>query len=411
MRRAALGTVAGSALLAMPAFGVVLPAGTTLSVRLTAPLSSRHARPGDPVEAVVIAPVGLSDGGEVRPGTRVSGQVVEAGGRRGRARLLVRFDRLAVGTGAESTIDARVADVDNAREAVGADGRIVGLPGPASPPSTLHALFLLAASEHPVTLAAFEASRLVVRAFEHVGIHYEPGVEMTLVMERAADVPAEARDELPALAEAAGPLAASFPLFATAGKVARREDLTNVIVVGSEVDLAHAFDAAGWTRAETSRRAKTRAFLALAEHHGYKSAPVSLMELEGRPPDVVFEKENNSMAKRHHLRLWRLAETWGGRVAWLGAATHDVGIVFDRPERTFTHEVDPEIDRERDKIVNDLAFTGQVAAVSLLPRPRAPHSFESGGAAIRTDGRIAVVALKPIDGAARSVAEAAPSVH
>jgi hypothetical protein len=408
-----LSAAAGLSLFAAPAFAVVLPAGTTLSVRLTAPLSSRHAKPGDPVDAVLIAPVGLGEADEVRPGASVRGRVVEVCGHHGRAGLLVRFDRLAVGGGAESPIDARVSEVDNAREAVGADGRIVGLPGPASPPSRLHALLLLAAYEHPVALAVFEASRLMTRALEHVGIHYAPGVEMTLVTEGPAEVTAEARDDIPPLPDpvAAGSLADSAPLFAVPGRKERREDLTNVVVVGSEGELSRAFVGAGWTRAETSRRATTRAFLALAEHHGYKSAPVSLLELQGRPPDVVFEKQNNSMAKRHHIRLWRLSEGWNGRPAWLGAATHDVGIVFDRPERTFTHQVDPEIDRERDKIVDDLAFTGDVGAISFVPRPRAPRSFESGGATIVTDGRLAVVALKPIDGGPRSIADAVPSVH
>jgi hypothetical protein len=372
-----------------------------MSVRLTAPLSSHHAKTGDPVDTVLIAPVPVDEATEVPSGAAVSGRVVEVTGRHGRARLLVRFDRLAV-DGHESVIQARVAEVDNAREAVTEDGRIVGLPGVASPPSTTHALLLLAISEHPVALALFEAVRAVARAVEHAGIQYDPGVEMTLVTERATDVPGDVRDERPPSpdATAVGPLVGSLPLFATAERAERRADLTNVLLVGSGDEVSRAFEAAGWVRAESSRRATTKAFLALARHHAYRSAPVSLLRLEGRAPDIVFEKQNNSISKRHHLRLWRLAGGLEGRDAWLGAATHDVGIVFDRPERWFTHEVDPEIDRERDKIVNDLVFTGAVAARSDVPRPRAPHSFESGGVSMLTDGKIAVLAMKLAHGPA-----------
>lgn len=400
-------TAVGSCLLAAPAFCIVLPEGARLSVRLTAPLSSHHAKAGDPVEAVLVAPVPISDLDELPAGTAVRGRVVDACGDHGRAALLVRFDRLGVGPDDESPIEARVTEVDNARESVTEEGRIIGLPGLASPPSKAHALLLLAASEHPVALALLEAGRVVARVVEHAGIQYGLGAEMTLVTERAAEVRGAVSVAAPRLpdAEALGALADSLPLFAVGGHGQRREDMTNVIVIGSEDELARAFTAAGWARAETSRRATTKAFLALVRRHAYKSAPVSLLELEGRPPDVVFEKQNNSMAKRHHLRLWRLAGGWAGRPAWLGAATHDVGIAFDRPEHTFTHQVDPAIDREREKIVSDLAFTGDVEATSAVPRSRAPRSFESGGASILTDGRIAVVALKPSEGTARSVAD------
>ncbi|PYQ15156.1 MAG: hypothetical protein DMF80_10480 [Acidobacteria bacterium] len=137
-------------------------------------------------------------------------------------------------------------------------------------------------------------------------------------------------------------------------------------------------------------------FLAFGLRHGYKPAPVSLLELEGRRPDAVFEKQNDTLAKRHHVRIWRRPSLFRGRPVWLAAATHDVDITFLRKQRTFTHRVDPRIDLERGKIVDDLAFTGQVAAWGLIDRPPAPRdAATSTGDRIETDGRIAVVLFRP----------------
>jgi hypothetical protein len=77
---------------------------------------------------------------------------------------------------------------------------------------------------------------------------------------------------------------------------------------------------------------------------------------------------------------------------WLGAAAEDIGFRFEVAH--WTHYTDPNIDNERAKIVNDLAFTGCVNAVSLLSRasvdvvqdPKAEHP-------ILTDGDVAVIRL------------------
>ena len=43
-----------------------------------------------------------------------------------------------------------------------------------------------------------------------------------------------------------------------------------------------------------------------------------ILEAEGRLPDLVFQKSFNTLAKRHHVRLWQV-EVPGG-TAWVGAA-------------------------------------------------------------------------------------------
>lgn len=57
---------------------------------------------------------------------------------------------------------------------------------------------------------------------------------------------------------------------------------------------------------------------------GYSSAPASLLLSEGRPPDMLFQKSLDTFAKRHHVRVWKLAQTYNGQEVWVGAATQDI---------------------------------------------------------------------------------------
>jgi len=122
---------------------------------------------------------------------------------------------------------------------------------------------------------------------------------------------------------------------------------------------------------------------------------VSQLVLDGRPPDLVFQKLTDTFAKRHHVRIWRAAAEWTGHPAFVAAATHDVGIEFSSEERTFTHRTDPAIDEERDKIVDDLITANAVAALSLAPRPPVAGLTVTGGQVpVITDWRVAIVALR-----------------
>jgi hypothetical protein len=76
------------------------------------------------------------------------------------------------------------------------------------------------------------------------------------------------------------------------------------------------------------------------------------------------------------------------------AATHDIGIDFSEADRTFIHRIDSQIDRERDKVVDDLLFTGRVQRFDLVERPAVPRQGRNAtGDNLETDGRIAVLLL------------------
>jgi len=163
-------------------------------------------------------------------------------------------------------------------------------------------------------------------------------------------------------------LATGEPFQTVAQQPPKPSDVTNMMFIGSKEQLAAAFKEAGWsTAAALSATSKLETMRAIVEARGYKEAPVSILLLDGKPPDLVFQKQNDTFAQRHHLRIWRRPDAFQGKPVWVCAATHDIGIEFSDENRTFIHKIDSNIDRERAKVVSDLLLTGMVK--SLVARP------------------------------------------
>ena len=103
------------------ALAVEFPGGTDLPIRLRTKISTQTAKAGDPVEAVVIG--GPLMGAVVR-GT--VGKSVKSSKGDERSTLTLNFAELE--SGAKKTkVEARVAEVENAREQVDAEGVIQGI--------------------------------------------------------------------------------------------------------------------------------------------------------------------------------------------------------------------------------------------------------------------------------------------
>jgi len=180
-----------------------------------------------------------------------------------------------------------------------------------------------------------------------------------------------------------------------AEKPARPSDATNLMFLGSKQELENAFVKAGWVAAAgLNSKSKLETFRAMAEDRGYQEAPVSILLLEGQPPDLTFEKLTDTFSARHHLRIWHRPGRFDGKEIWVCSATHDTGIDFSEENRTFIHKIDSKIDLERAKVVNDLLFTGLVQGLSLVDRPELPGNlFNATGDKLETDGKMAVLSF------------------
>lgn len=383
------------------AAAIEIPAGTEVQIRLTSALNTSTAKANQSFDAVVIAPVVAGDRIAIRAGAKLTGHVKEvkqAVKLDDQAVLDLAFDQISDAGGHKASLTARLASVDNARESMDADGRILGINASQTGSGRLEQGISKVAQKYPGLGDLLGAVKDTVVKPTDPNIDYEPGVEMTIELtkplkwtgsEGALDLQAiQPEEELSRLVNAQ-------PFRTTAQNPAGPSDLTNLMFLGSQQDIEKAFERAGWSTAEQlNAKSKLETFRAMAELRGYKEAPVSALFLEGAPPDLVFQKQNNTFAARHHLRIWRRPGKFHGKDIWVCAATHDIGIDFSEQNRTFIHKVDSEIDRERAKVVNDLLFTGLVHGVALAERPDVPTRFTNAtGDALETDGRMAVLAF------------------
>src|SRR5207245_10730788 len=81
------------------------------------------------------------------------------------------------------------------------------------------------------------------------------------------------------------------------------------------------------------------------------TAPVSTQYFEGRPQDLAYELAGPNVRIRHHIRLWLVDSL---SLVWVGAANKDVGVMFKPWEPQATHRIESHIDRERDRVVQEI---------------------------------------------------------
>jgi len=381
-----------------------IPAGTELYVRLLTATGSDKSRVDDSIDGEVIVPLILENRVVVPAGTRLRGIVrevrpVDEGN--DRALLAIEFTELEDRAGNKLPIRVKILSVDNARENVDADGRIVGiLPSETWSSRMDQGLERLRQKYSDLALILQGAKNAMVEKAQPE-IQYLSGAEMTLVFTESATMEKNlASGELQI--EAIEPVEQLFqvvndqPFQTMAQEPSEPSDVTNLMFLGSREQIEEAFEKAGWTTAaELSGKSKLETFRAIVEARGYSEAPVSTLLLEGEAPDLVFQKQLNTFAKRHHLRIWRRPDKFRGRSIWVSAATHDVGIEFSPENKTFIHKIDPHIDRERAKVALDLLYTGMLRGISLVARPEVPTESENAtGDQLLTDGRIAVLLFR-----------------
>jgi LssY C-terminus len=382
-----------------------VPIGTELHIRLTNRISSADAKEGAPVGAVLIAPVVV--GGQIilPPGAQLTGvmkgvQSAAADPKKAPA-LELEFKRITFETERDD-LAARVSGVDNAKEHVDDKGMITGTPASQMYTARMNrGIEKMSGNDRLSGLAGIlETAKKVLVSDADPDIAYDAGVEMTLtttavlnVARPSAGVATEVR-AIPNDAALAS-LVSHLPLRALATD-RRPSDITNLVFIGSQEKLTSAFQAAGWsTAAQLNGLSKFATTLAMIEQRGYKEAPVSVLLIDGRPPDLVYQKQNNTFDGRHHVRIWRRPGDFDGQAVWVCTATHDIGISYSDREGTFIHRIDPNIDGERAKVVNDLIFERKLDSLALVARDGIPADAQNAtGDPLHTDGQVAMVRLR-----------------
>ena len=390
--------------LALPALALEVPAGAQLQVRLKTRIASNTSKPDDPVETMVIAPVMVNGALAIPAGVTLRGVVTGASAATDptvRATLALDFRELEMG-GRRIRVHTLLTAVENARESVNDKGEIQGILANETLSARMDSGIDKVTEKYSGLGGFLNAAKKAVFKETEGDISYDSGVEMDLKLTAALTLtgaPPPGPDA--ALQPVADPralidLVNRQPFQSRAQKPPKESDITTLMFIGSQEQVQGAFAGAGWSQAsKLGEKSKFETLRALAEDRGYSEAPVSILYLDGRPPDMVFEKTNNTFSKRHHLRIWLRPDPYRGQPVWVCAATHDTGIDFSAKDRTFIHKIDSQIDLERSKVVNDLLLTGKVQSLLMVDRPNVPRNGQNAtGDNLTTDGKMAVVILR-----------------
>ncbi|MFO0873392.1 MAG: LssY C-terminal domain-containing protein [Phycisphaerales bacterium] len=177
-------------------------------------------------------------------------------------------------------------------------------------------------------------------------------------------------------------------------------DPLNISIVGDDRQLVLAMGAAGWVPADpitfdTSVRIAVDSVIRRPDN----DAPVSALFLYKRKQDLAFEQPiGHSPAQRHHVRFWRSSETddsQPGAPRWIGSATLDERVGLSHTTGQVTHHIGPDVDAERDRIVQELTDAGWVEKIEWIDGFHTQLEGRNGGGDLwRTDGRLAIVTLR-----------------
>ncbi len=399
---------------------------TTVELRLKTPLTSyRSAASGPNFEAVVIAPGMVGNRVILPPGTLVFGSVVAKrsigmGVVRERATVDLSFDAYQLPDGRRFPMRGMLRYLENARESVNNNGQIDGILAANTPQGMLGAIWrnptaelfqksfigIAGVSGHlsaayamgPIGALALFAIRCTVFQMPEPEIRLPAGTEMKVALtDLSADAPVFDAPPPAQLSDDAADWFQGQPFVVNKPNGKLAEDIINVGFIGSHDQLLAAFRAAGWVEAD-ARSGHTVGHLwqSYTGQTGYPEAPASRLLYRGAEPDYVFQKSLNSIARRHHVRIWRGGDP--GQDMWIGAATHDIDISFHSKEMAFTHKIDPRIDGERSKIVTDLAFAGCSDSSPAYVSRTAARRVPDAGKTVLSDGRMAVITLHECSG-------------
>lgn len=176
-------------------------------------------------------------------------------------------------------------------------------------------------------------------------------------------------------------------------------DPINFALIGSEREVKQIMLAAGYYPADPLT---LRSCLEIADatvlRHPYDQAPVSNLFYFGRKEDLAFEfPVGDDPRRRHHARLWRAPQPDAdGRPSWIGQTSFDSRVGLSHTTGQITHHIDPDVDAERDFLMQHLEQSGRLANREVIDGFHTVREGRNGGGdPWRTDGRLIVGIIRP----------------
>jgi hypothetical protein len=237
-----------------------LPAGTSLWVRLSQPVSSYGAKPGMSVSGFLLESP-ICGGVSILPTQiRVEGRVVSAhrvglGLVHETARLEIEFSRIVPQHDSPIDIRGRVLEIDNAREDV-KNGVIRGIRSTETPQGEISSRLKYLPSLHLYPDPFLLGFKLLFPVFPEPEIYLPPGTDLLIGLKDNVDLPKELvpasplpglqSDEQQSIAEVLGQLPTR-----TLDKKSHEADLIDMAFIGTREELAQAFQDAGWKQSDS----------------------------------------------------------------------------------------------------------------------------------------------------------------
>lgn len=172
-----------------------------------------------------------------------------------------------------------------------------------------------------------------------------------------------------------------------------QEPLSFIISAENDAALTAAFRQSGWFAADPLNLNSLGKIAAAAVlNQSYDAAPMTPSFWQAEVNQFAFEKPTmaKSVRQRHHARFWRTnLKTGGGRNVYVGVASLDVGIKW-----WVAHQIDPDIDTERETVFTDLNRTGLIKRAEKKQFVPPVLGENQAGDQFFTDGDIYVIELK-----------------
>jgi len=250
-------------LLSLPSSAQDLPAGTTLEVRLSVATGIAISHPGDRIQATIIAPATVGGQILIPEGAIISG-IIENVNRFGlglkhtTANIRYHFNTLRLANGETILIKSEVVEVETAKERVDLTGTVDGIHPVASLSSTLDFFAVPLLCVNPVVGVPVWAAKSLIAPPANPEIYFPAGTEVILRLTAPVNIPSVNTQPLRITSISPDQTAEIHDLLKNSAQRARQgshpSNLVNVLFLGSRERMDRAFHAAGWSRAERSRR-------------------------------------------------------------------------------------------------------------------------------------------------------------
>ncbi|HKU53142.1 MAG TPA: LssY C-terminal domain-containing protein, partial [Nitrospira sp.] len=267
-----------------PLLAEVLPAGTTLEVRLSNATGSSISHPGDQIEGTIIAPISLAGQVVIPQGSRLIGSIERVkrfglGLKQVTATIHYRFHTLQFLNGEAIPVHTEVLEVETAKERVDIDGTVRGIHPAVSLSSSLALFTVPLLFAVPTVGVPVWGIKSMVAPSASPEIYFPSGTELILRLRTPIDVRSSTKrlaDVMPFSPDEVNEvhhLLNGSPQRAQLGS--RPSDFVNLLFLGSREELDRAFHAAGWSQAERkSPMSLYRMYHALTRRAGYRRAPM-----------------------------------------------------------------------------------------------------------------------------------------